>query len=222
MEGFNANKKNPPVVRTTRAVPVDPKILDREIRKQRKMLDQMKEEPQRCRLLKKERENWDVGRELDATRVATRERLAICSQKAESFDKRQLELKNVVLSNEGFIKDTDIKIERAERKARDEQLACKKADEELVQVTQEYTSKLLEREHELKDIMHQMNFQNFLQDSARYYQTLKDTEWKSLAVEARKKALEDAKKQLQLEDQKGTTASTTTNVKDKTFLTQQQ
>ncbi len=43
---------------------------------------------------------------------------------AESFDKRQLELKNVVLSNEGFIKDTDIKIERAERKARDEQLAC--------------------------------------------------------------------------------------------------
>lgn len=79
-DGFN--EKNPPVVRTTETVPVDPKKLDRAIRKQRQMLEKLKEEPEKCRLLKKERENWDVGKKLDATRVATRERLAICSQKA--------------------------------------------------------------------------------------------------------------------------------------------
>ncbi|CAD7935602.1 unnamed protein product [Amoebophrya sp. A25] len=207
MDSFK--QANPHVVRTTKPVPADPKILDREIRKQRILLDRLKQEPQRCRLLKKERQNWDVARELDATRINTRERLAICSQKADAFDKKQLELKNVVLNNESFIKDTDLKCERAEKKARDENAACKRLDEEIVQVGQLYEEKLTEREEELQDIMRQMTYRKFLDDAAKLYYRQKTTEFVT-AAKNKKLAIEGDGARATIEDKAGAT-----------FLTQQ-
>ena len=45
------------LIKNHRGPPHNKKELDREIEKQRRLLSQMVEEPQRCRLLKKERQN---------------------------------------------------------------------------------------------------------------------------------------------------------------------
>ena len=39
--------------------------------------------------------------------------------------KRQSQLRTVVENNDGFIRDTDIKIDRAEKKAREELTTCR-------------------------------------------------------------------------------------------------
>ena len=43
----------------------------------------------------------------------------------DAFVKRQSQLRTVVENNDSFIRDTDIKIDRAEKKAREEQNACR-------------------------------------------------------------------------------------------------
>ena len=44
----------------------------------------------------------------------------------DAFTKRQSQLRTVVENNDGFIRDTDIKIDRAEKKAKEEWMMCRK------------------------------------------------------------------------------------------------
>lgn len=177
MENSAAKRKNPPVVETNRPVPIKGKDLDREIQHMRRQLQQMQEEPQKCRLLKKERENWDLGQDLDAMRLATRERLAQVRTKNESFEKHQNDLKNWVLSQESFIKDTDIKIERAEKKAKDEQCSCKKADEEMLVLIEDFKKLRAEKGGEIHKIRYHMHYKQFLAATASIYNSQKTSTW---------------------------------------------
>lgn len=81
MDNSTLAKKNPTVVRPNRPVPISSLDLNKAIREQRRQLRLLTEEPERCRLLKKARENWDIGQDLLAMRVATRERFAQCRVK---------------------------------------------------------------------------------------------------------------------------------------------
>ena len=81
MDNTTLAKKNPNVVKTNLPVPITMQDLNKAIKEQRRALKRLQEEPERCRLLKKERENWDIQQDLAAMRMATRERFAACRVK---------------------------------------------------------------------------------------------------------------------------------------------
>jgi len=109
----------------------------------------MEDENQSTLLLKKEREDWEVQEKLRTTREKVAERLKECRQKKLIFERKQAELQDTVTKNEQFIRDTDAKIEKAEKKAREETLEMRKREEDLSQYNK-LRDRLLEEQGNLE------------------------------------------------------------------------
>lgn len=153
--------------------------LDREIYRMRRVLSEQLVEDERCRLLKKARESWQVGRELEAVRVATRDRLTWCNIQGNEFEKKEKELREVVVRNHQFLADTDVKIARAEKKAQDERNACKKADDEIGSLIDEMRQLKDDKIGEIDEIRKHGAAGKFLKDAATMYRAQKNSGWKT-------------------------------------------
>jgi len=139
------------------------KIDDQKIKKLRAILASMQEESQSTQLLKKERENADVQTSLDTTRTSVGKRLGECRKKKFTFEKRQEELRKIVQENEQFIRDTDMKIEKAEKKEKEEKVECRKLDEEIKQHSQQLEEFQASKEAELKKISQNSLYKKYLE-----------------------------------------------------------
>jgi len=133
-------------------------------------LASMQEESQSTQLLKKERENADVQTSLDQTRSSVGKRLGECRKKKTAFEKRQEELRKIVQENEQFIKDTDMKIEKAEKKAKEDHLECRRLDEEIKQYCDQLDNDNAEKELELKKIEQNMLYKEYLESVVKEYE----------------------------------------------------
>ncbi|CEL95673.1 unnamed protein product [Vitrella brassicaformis CCMP3155] len=87
----------------------------------RAILAQMRGERQTTLLLKKERQCFEVALQLDQTRGDVAKRLESCDEKMSAFEKRQEDLRRVVMDNVDFIRETDKKIEYAEKRIKEEE-----------------------------------------------------------------------------------------------------
>jgi hypothetical protein len=146
------------------------KIDDQKIKKLRAILASMQEESQSTQLLKKERENADVQTSLDQTRTSVGKRLGECRKKKSTFEKRQEELRKIVQENEQFTRDTDMKIEKAEKKAKEEQVECRKLDEEIKQHSQQLEEFQASKEAELKKISQNSLYKKYLEAVVQEYE----------------------------------------------------
>merc|ERR1719269_67821 len=88
--------------------------------KQRAALANLEEESPSTLLLRKEAEDSVVQEELELTRRKVLDRLNDVKAKTAIFERKQAELRDTVQKNNQFIRDTDAKIETAEKKAREE------------------------------------------------------------------------------------------------------
>merc|ERR1711998_76119 len=84
--------------------------------------------------------------------------------------KKQEELRRVVIDNEQFIRDTDIKTEKAEKKAREEQLECRKLDEELKTLGVQLEELQGEKDAEMKRIQQNSRYKRYLDAVVQQYE----------------------------------------------------
>lgn len=138
------------------------KVDDEKIKRLRAILASMQEESQSTQLLKKERENWDVQSQLEQTRKSVGSRLGECKKKKTVFEKKQEELRRVVSESEQYIRDTDTKIEKADKKAKEEQAECRKLDEEYYTLAQELEANRQSKDVEMRKIAQNSHFKRYL------------------------------------------------------------
>lgn len=139
------------------------KVEDGQLAKLRACLAGMEEESQSTLLLKKEREDWGVQEELESTRQRVKDRLRDCRAKKAIFERKQAELRETVGKNEQFIRDTDAKIEKAEKKAREETQLMKQRLEELEMQNRLRDRLLEEKNQEMKIIAQNAQYKKYLE-----------------------------------------------------------
>lgn len=139
------------------------KVTDEKLATLRALRANMQEESQSTLLLRKEAEDAQVQEELERTREKVQERLQECHHKKLHFERKQTELKEKVQRNEQFIRDTDAKIEQAEKKAKDEAEQMAKKEEELTLVEREIAALLEEKELEQKRIARFARYKKYLE-----------------------------------------------------------
>eukprot|EP00930_Biecheleria_cincta_P059537 TRINITY_DN45248_c0_g1_i1.p1 TRINITY_DN45248_c0_g1~~TRINITY_DN45248_c0_g1_i1.p1 ORF type:complete len:447 (-),score=132.14 TRINITY_DN45248_c0_g1_i1:79-1419(-) len=139
------------------------KVDDRKIAKLRGILSALQEENQSTQLLKKESEDKDARKALDATRKSVEKRLDLCKEKEASFKKKQEELKKHVLENQKSLQELESTIEKGEKKIKEEQAECKRLDLEINSLTEELRQKDWERSIEHTKIEKTMQYKQFLE-----------------------------------------------------------
>jgi chromosome segregation ATPase len=139
------------------------KVDEEQLTKLRACLAGMEDENQSTLLLKKEREDWEVQEKLRTTREKVADRLKECRQKKLIFERKQAELQDTVTKNEQFIRDTDAKIEKAEKKAREETLEMRKHEEELAQYNKLRDRLIEEKNAEMRVISQNSQYKKYLE-----------------------------------------------------------
>jgi len=117
------------------------KVDDKKIAKLRGILNALHEENQSTQLLKKESQNKDAGRALDATRASVDTRLLACKHREADYIKSEAELRRHVIENEKSLQEMEANIEKGERKIREEQAECRALDREIKARTDELQEK---------------------------------------------------------------------------------
>jgi len=138
-------------------------VDDRKIAKLRGILAALQEENQSTQLLKKESENAEAKRELQATRAGVESRMVVCKDKETIFKKKQLELRRHVEENEKALRELEETIQKGEKKCRDEQAECRKLDEEYFQLQKEIAQLEVVKALEAKRIGQTAMYKQFLE-----------------------------------------------------------
>lgn len=107
------------------------KISDEELYKMSILVEKNREEPQCVRLLKKEREEFDIANQLDETRTEISKRLEGLMEKKRQFEERQTVLSRVVHENEPRIRETDKKIDMAKVRLSSEELEIRQRNTQI-------------------------------------------------------------------------------------------
>mmetsp|Transcript_25015 Transcript_25015/g.60653 ORF Transcript_25015/g.60653 Transcript_25015/m.60653 type:complete len:388 (+) Transcript_25015:61-1224(+) len=145
-------------------------VDDAKVGRYRALLAAMQEESQSTQLLKKERENWDVQCELKSTREQVGVRLQECKRKKSAFETKEEELRKEVMKSKQFIRDTDMKIEKAEKKRREEEELCRKKDEEIMQLSAQLQQLEEEKETEKHRISKNYHCKQYLEAVVHGYE----------------------------------------------------
>ena len=137
------------------------KPTDDKVSKLQTVLLSMKEESQATKLLKKERESYKVNTELVAKRKDVQLRLEACRRATKEYEQRQEQLRRIVTENEQFIRDTDLKIDKADRKIREELDQIQKKEQEYAQLKRQLVdlqNGIVEAEKKIKQNAHVKHF----------------------------------------------------------------
>merc|ERR1712139_132841 len=113
-------------------------------------------------LLRKEAEDSVVQEELELTRRRVQDRLNDVRAKTAIFERKQAELRETVQKNKQFIRDTDAKIETAEKKAREETELMNKRLEEKKLIVSDRDKYMEEKIIEEKIIAQNSQFKKYL------------------------------------------------------------
>jgi hypothetical protein len=144
------------------AIPRWQKIDADLLMKQRAALANMEEESPSTLLLRKEAEDSVVQEELELTRRKVLDRLNDVKAKTAIFERKQAELRDTVQKNKQFIRDTDAKIETAEKKAREEVEQMNKRLEEKKLIVSDRDKYMEEKIIEEKIIAQNSQFKKYL------------------------------------------------------------
>jgi chromosome segregation ATPase len=137
---------------------------------QRAKLARMQEESPSTLLLKKEAEDSLVQDELEITRKKVEDRLADVRAKTVIFERRQAELRETVTKQRQFISDTDAKIEKAQKKAKEETDSMNKKLEEQETYLAQREKLLEEKNQEVKIIAHNSQYKKYLESVVHVYE----------------------------------------------------
>eukprot|EP00400_MALV-I_sp_L67-5_P000806 gene806-983_t len=174
---------------------------DDKVSKLQTVLLDMQDESQATKLQKTDRESYKVNTELVAKRKDVQLRLEACKKATLEYDEKQEALKRIVTENEQFIRNTDLKIEKAERKIRDEKAEIARKDDEIEQLQNQLRELDEERERAEKTIADNEHIKHFLESTVKEYEEEFDGDvenlinrWKTLV--SGNKELSDANNKL--------------------------
>ena len=71
----------------------------------------------------------------------------------------------MVIRNGPFIQDTDVKIDRADKRARSELELVRKADEEILQLKNAILDSQISKDEEMQDILRNLQYKKFLEET---------------------------------------------------------
>eukprot|EP00929_Paragymnodinium_shiwhaense_P013647 TRINITY_DN121499_c0_g1_i1.p1 TRINITY_DN121499_c0_g1~~TRINITY_DN121499_c0_g1_i1.p1 ORF type:complete len:505 (+),score=145.14 TRINITY_DN121499_c0_g1_i1:132-1517(+) len=139
------------------------KVDDGKIAKLRGILAALQEENQETQLLKKESENAEARRELEATRSGVEARLHHCKEREEQFERNQAALRRKVMENEKILQELETNIEKGEKKSKDEQGECRKLEQEIAALDAELAELEVMKAMEQKKISQTSQYKRFLE-----------------------------------------------------------
>mmetsp|Transcript_49611 Transcript_49611/g.106227 ORF Transcript_49611/g.106227 Transcript_49611/m.106227 type:complete len:468 (+) Transcript_49611:53-1456(+) len=139
------------------------KVDDGKIAKLRGILAALQEENQSTQLLKKESEDKEARRELEATRSSVDMRLGACKEKEALFVKKQAALRQHVLENEKSLEELETNIEKGEKKSKDEQAECRRLDTEIRSLERDLDEQEVLKSTEQKKIERTSQYKRFLE-----------------------------------------------------------
>jgi len=145
-------------------------ITDQELSKMRTLLLSMEEESQDTMLLKRERKAFDAVERLANMRRTVDQRLEDCKQNKIAFEKKQAELRKMAQDNEQFIRYTDTKIESCEKKAREEQAACKLLEVEIKKIEENLIGLYEQKDEYVKQIDKISHYKYFFEKVVTEYE----------------------------------------------------
>lgn len=145
-------------------------ITDQELSKMRTLLLSMEEESQDTMLLKRERKAFDAVERLADMRLTVDQRLEECKRNKIAFEKKQGELRKMAQDNEQFIRYTDTKIESCEKKAREEQAACKLLEIEIKKIEENLVGLYEQKDEYVKQIDKISHYKHFFEKVVTEYE----------------------------------------------------
>lgn len=135
------------------------KVDDRKIAKLRGILAALQEENQSTQLLKKESEDKEARKALEATRSTAKEAL---------FLQGQADLRRHVLENQKSLQELEAAIEKGEKKAKEEQLECRRLDSEISALEEELREQEETKAAEQRKIHRTSVHKHFLETVVQY------------------------------------------------------
>jgi chromosome segregation ATPase len=139
------------------------KVDDKKIAELRGILSALQEENQSTQLLKKESQNAEARRELEATRSGVEARLAESKRKENAFIRKQADLLRHVKDSEKSLQELETNIEKAEKKCREEVSEGKKLDVEVAQLEKQLREQEAAKENEQKKILKYAQYKKYLE-----------------------------------------------------------
>jgi len=104
------------------------RVDDKKLDKLRGILAALQEEEQQHQLLKRESEDRQAGRALQATREDVRQRVEECRAQERLFEEQAADFKRHVLENERSLRHMETNIEKGQKKVREEEAEIQRLD----------------------------------------------------------------------------------------------
>lgn len=139
------------------------KADDKKIAKLRGVLRALQEENQETQLLKRQSEDAEALRDLQATRFCVEQRTTTCREKEEQFNKQHEELRKQIEKNQVTMRDLKASIEKSEQKSKDEQTHSRQLDREIEGLKEELTGYEAAKEMEARKIMQTARYRHYLE-----------------------------------------------------------